>query len=89
MEGKDVIAVVSDGMDSITLAYLLPNEGYYIHLISIDYGQRHVRERGYARPRVQRLEAKFGVVNISRVRRLLKGSALKDDSPCHMGTMRL
>lgn len=38
---KEAIAVVSGGMDSVTLAYLLNSEGYDLHLLSVDYGQRH------------------------------------------------
>jgi 7-cyano-7-deazaguanine synthase len=43
-----VIAVVSGGMDSMTLAYLLYSEGYELHLLSMNYGQRHRKEIGYA-----------------------------------------
>ncbi len=38
------IAIVSGGLDSITLAYLLHAEGYELHVLSFDYGQRHKKE---------------------------------------------
>lgn len=38
------IAIVSGGMDSVTLAHVLKAEGYVLHLLSFDYGQRHIKE---------------------------------------------
>ena len=38
------IAIVSGGMDSVTLAYWLKAQGYDLELVSFDYGQRHRRE---------------------------------------------
>lgn len=63
----------------MTLAYLLASEGYELHLLALDYGQRHVKEIGYARRCAERLGAGFDVVDISGVGRLLGGSALTDD----------
>ncbi len=79
MERRRAVAVVSGGMDSVTLAYMLDFEGYDLHLISIDYGQRHAKEIGYARRCAERLGASFDVVDISEVGRLLGGSTLTDD----------
>ncbi len=73
------VAIVSGGMDSVTLAYLMASEGYDLHLLSFDYGQRHRRELEYAKLCAERLDAKFDVVDISGVGRLLGGSALTDD----------
>ena len=72
------VAVVSGGMDSVTLAYLLSSQGYGLRLISIDYGQRHAKELRYARLCAERLGAGFDVVGIPAVGRLLSGSALTD-----------
>lgn len=79
MENRKAVAIVSGGMDSVTLAYLLDSEGYELHLLAIDYGQRHVKEIGYARRCAERLGASFDVADISGVGRLLGGSALTDD----------
>ena len=73
------MAIVSGGMDSVTLAYLLDSEGYGLHLLSVDYGQRHKKEISYAERCAERLGANFDVVDISGVGRLLSGSALTDD----------
>lgn len=82
---KRAIATVSGGMDSVTLAYLLASEGFSLHLLSFDYGQRHLKELEYARLCAERLDAEFDVVDISGVGRLLKGSALTDDVPVPHG----
>ena len=66
-------------MDSVTLAYLLASEGYALHLLAFDYGQRHKRELEYARLCAETLGADFDVVDIRGVGRLLSGSALTDD----------
>ncbi len=79
MDGKGAVAIVSGGMDSVTLAHLLNEEGYDLHLLSVDYGQRHKKELAYAERCAKRLGASFDVVDISGVGRLLSGSALTDD----------
>ncbi len=66
-------------MDSVTLAYLLACEGFSLHLLSFDYGHRHHKELEYAKSCAEWLDARFDVVDISRVGRLLRGSALTDD----------
>ncbi len=79
MGDKSAVAIVSGGMDSVTLAHLLKEEGYDLYLLSVDYGQRHKKELAYAERCAERLEASFDVVDISGVGRLLSGSALTDD----------
>jgi len=72
-------------MDSVTLAYLLVFEGFSLHLLSVDYGQRHLKEVEYARLCAQRLDAEFDIADISGVGKLLKGSALTDEVPVPHG----
>ena len=73
------IAIVSGGMDSITLAYLLGSQGYELHLLGVDYGQRHKKELSYAKRCAEKLGASFEIADISGVGRLLSGSALTND----------
>ncbi len=78
MEAK-AIAIVSGGLDSVTLAYLLHAEGYSLHLLSFDYGQRHKKELAFAELCARRLNAEFDIIDLSYIGKYLKGSALTDD----------
>jgi 7-cyano-7-deazaguanine synthase len=75
---KKAIAIVSGGMDSVTLAYLLTSEGYDLHLLSFDYGQRHRKELEFAARCAGVLGAQHDVIDLSSLTALLKGSALTD-----------
>ncbi len=75
-----VIAVVSGGMDSVILAHHLADLGHELKLLSVDYGQRHVREIACARQCAARLGVEHRVADLSGLRPLLAGSALTDDS---------
>src|SRR5215210_1346061 len=66
-------------MDSVTLASLLDSEGFELHVLSMDYGQRHKKEISHAKRCAERLGAAFDIADISKVGRLLSGSALTDD----------
>jgi 7-cyano-7-deazaguanine synthase len=73
------IAIVSGGLDSVTLAHYLHTEGYELHLLSFDYGQRHDKELQFAERCAQRLSVKHTVIDITSLGQLLRGSALTDD----------
>lgn len=73
------IAIVSGGMDSVTLAYFLKNEGFDLHLLSFNYGQRHKKELTYAAQCAQDLGAKHDIIDLSTITPFLKGSSLTDD----------
>ncbi len=74
------IAIVSGGMDSVTMAYWLKDLGHELSLLSFSYGQRHVKELEFARQCAGRLGAEFNLVDLSPLGKLLSGSALTDDS---------
>lgn len=75
------IAIVSGGMDSVTLANVLKSEGYDLHLLSFDYGQRHSKELEYAKRCADSLGARWSLVNLSTVTPLMAGSALTGSTP--------
>lgn len=77
---KKAIGIISGGMDSITLAYRLKEEGYALHLLTFNYGQRHVKEIESARYFANVLGAEHDVMDISMLQGFLKGSALTDSS---------
>lgn len=72
------VAIVSGGLDSVTLAHLLADEGRDLTVVSFDYGQRHARELDYAAAAARRLGALYHCVDLTSVGRLLTGSALTD-----------
>lgn len=72
-------------MDSTTLAYLLKHEGYDLHILSFDYGQRHAKELEYAAWHAAVLEATWNKVDLTNITHLLSGSALTDDVPVPHG----
>lgn len=75
---KKAVVIVSGGLDSVTLAYHLKTEGYSLHLLSFDYGQRHKKELTFARLCAERLHAQYNLMDMSGLGTLLKGSALTD-----------
>jgi 7-cyano-7-deazaguanine synthase len=88
------IAIVSGGMDSVTMAHHLHATGYEVHLVGFDYGQRHRRELEYSAACAKRLNAPFDLIDLSDVGRHLTGSSLTDDIPVPDGhyaedTMRI
>ena len=73
------VAIVSGGMDSVTMAYALREQGYWLSMLSFNYGQRHKKELEYAKRIAYRLQASHQVVNLAGLKKLLPGSALTDD----------
>lgn len=73
-----VVVIVSGGLDSAVLAYLLHRNAVAVTVLSFDYGQRHRTELGYARRVAQALNAEHHLVDLSGLGRLLAGSALTD-----------
>jgi len=73
------VAIVSGGMDSVTLSHWLKAQCYDLELVSFDYGQRHRRELECAKHQAQLLGAEHTIIDISGIRPLLKGSALTDE----------
>lgn len=78
MQKALAVAVVSGGMDSVTLAYYLAACNYDLHILSFDYGQRHKKEVQFAARCAYALGARHDIVDLSSLQPLLKGSALTD-----------
>lgn len=70
----DVVAIVSGGMDSVCLAHDLARTSK-VRLLSFDYGQRHLKELGFAAECADRLGVKWDVITLASVATLLAGSS--------------
>jgi len=73
------VAIVSGGMDSTVLAHLIADVGYDLHMLSFNYGQRHVKELAYAKATARSLDAVHHEVDLTNVSKLLQGSSLTSD----------
>lgn len=75
---KRAVVLLSGGLDSATTAAVARSEGYEIHALSFDYGQRHARELACARAVAASMGAvSHQVANIDLT--AFGGSALTDD----------
>jgi len=75
----NIVAIVSGGMDSVTLAHHLADAGRLSHVVSFDYGQRHARELTFAALCAQRLDARHSIIAMPDLADLLSTSALTGD----------
>ena len=73
------IAVISGGMDSITMLHKLHKEGHELKAISFNYGQRHSKELEVAKKNCEILNIDHKIVDISFLRDLASNSALTGD----------
>lgn len=74
-----IVAVVSGGMDSVTMLHDLKSQGHEIEVISFNYGQRHVKELEVAKSNAEALGLSHKVVEMSFMADLLSNSALTGD----------
>lgn len=71
-----VVAVVSGGIDSVVMAHHLAEQGHKLHVLSIDYGQRHRKELAFAREAAARLGAPYDQADLSAISPIFGGSSL-------------
>lgn len=76
--GARAIVLLSGGLDSMVTAALAKERGYSVHALTIDYGQRHVRELQSAKLIAGRLGVDRHIELPLDLRRF-GGSALTDD----------
>lgn len=74
-----IVAIVSGGMDSVTMLHELYTQGHKIEVISFNYGQRHVKELQVAKANAEALGLKHTVVDMDFMANLLSNSALTGD----------
>jgi len=79
------VHILSGGMDSATLLYLLQEEGHELRCLTFDYGQRHRREIASAEAIARSLAMPHQVIDLTAVGGVLTGSALTDEVPVPHG----
>ncbi len=78
MTGTSAVVLLSGGVDSATAAAIAKQQGFQLHALSLDYGQRHARELVSARRVATFLQAQsHRLIKIDL--RAIGGSALTDD----------
>ena len=80
---KDVVAIISGGIDSTAMLWYLQNNGYnVVEALSFDYGQKHSREINSAKQVVEQFNKDFSkqikhyVVDIKSIGELISRGAL-------------
>lgn len=79
MSERKTVAVVSGGMDSVTMLHDLHNQGHELEVISFNYGQRHVKELEVAKENASALKLGHTVIDMDFMAGLLSNSALTSD----------
>jgi 7-cyano-7-deazaguanine synthase len=74
-----VVVIYSGGMDSYTVLNKAIQQGYDVHAVSFNYGQRHSKELLFAKRVCEQHNIEHKVVDISSINQLIGGSALTDD----------
>lgn len=74
------VVIYSGGMDSYTVLHRVHRQGYEIHALSFDYGQRHAKELDIASCVCRALGIAHRCVDIRAIHGLIDRSALTDTS---------
>jgi len=74
-----VLAIVSGGVDSVTMAYYLKSLGWNLEILSFDYGQKHFKELYFAECCAAQLDARFDIVRLGSLGKLLENNSLTGD----------
>jgi 7-cyano-7-deazaguanine synthase len=61
------LVVCSGGLDSVTLAYKVENQGALASLLSFNYGQRHLKELDFAQQCADQLGVNHTIIDVSQV----------------------
>ena len=78
MERKKAVVILSGGVDSSTLLYKAVNDDFETYALTFIYGQKHEREIESAKRICYGLSVAHKVVDLSSLKEILSGSALKD-----------
>ncbi|MDP7268128.1 MAG: 7-cyano-7-deazaguanine synthase QueC [Pirellulales bacterium] len=75
-----VVVILSGGMDSTTLLYHMMHAGHGVKALSVNYGQRHVRELDAAAQICRALEVEHQIADLRAIGPLLGSNSLTSES---------
>jgi 7-cyano-7-deazaguanine synthase len=75
-----ILAIVSGGLDSVTLAHSLRDYGHKVAIISFNYGQRHVKELHFAEICARDIDGIHEIVDMRPLLQVFSGSSLTSES---------
>ncbi|MCR9117270.1 MAG: 7-cyano-7-deazaguanine synthase QueC [bacterium] len=76
LETKKTVLIFSGGLDSTTLLYYLIDQGHELKTLSVNYGQRHVRELDAAARISEGLGIEHRIADLRSISPLLAGNSL-------------
>ena len=79
MRKNKVVIIYSGGMDSYTVLHLAKHQGFEVHAVSFNYGQRHSKELLYAQNVTRKYNIEHKIVDITNINQLIGGSSLTSD----------
>lgn len=85
MTQERTLAIVSGGLDSVTMAHALADCGVLHGVLAADYGQRHRKELAFAQECAERLDVPFRQVDLTALTHLIAPNALTADIPVPEG----
>ena len=77
-ENERAVVILSGGVDSTTLLYDVLNQGYQVYPITFHYGQRHLKEVGYAHETCKKLGLPFKLVEIEALEDLAPSALTRE-----------
>lgn len=78
-ENKKAVCVLSGGLDSTTLLYDILNQGYDVHCISFDYGQKHNKELEFAKKTCDKLKVEHIILDMKEMNKIAPSAITRDD----------
>jgi len=76
LSNEPAVIILSGGLDSSTLAYMMRSLGYALTALWFHYGQRHAKEQESARQIANNVQASFHTIDLASVGAHLGGNAL-------------
>lgn len=74
------VAIVSGGLDSVTLAHMLAEKTEQLTLVSFDYGQKHLKELEFARECAAELGAEHIIADLSGLGNVLDSALTSEET---------